>query len=87
MPTLHTPELSGFSDEEREILERIAKRMGRSIEELLQPSIFGVQTHWPAWLEANQAETNQTYRIQGKLPQLVKEAIHVAVSMTNHCEY
>ncbi|MGD9714428.1 MAG: hypothetical protein AB7V46_20560, partial [Thermomicrobiales bacterium] len=77
MPTLHTPELSNFSDEDRAALERIARRMGQTPEQLLRPSIFGVQTHWPAWLEANHAETNQTYRIQGKLPQLVKEAMHV----------
>lgn len=87
MSTLHRPQLSDFSEEERTVLDRIAKRMARSTEELLNPSIFGVQAHWPAWLEANQAETNQTYRIQGKLPQLVKESMHVAVSMTNSCEY
>ena len=87
MTTLHTPQLSDFSDEDRAILERMAKRMGQSAEQLLHPSIFGVQAHWPAWLEANHAETNQAYRIQGKLPPLAKEAMHVAVSMTNHCNY
>lgn len=87
MSTLHRPQLSDFSDEERAVLDRIAKRMGRSTEDLLNPSIFGVQAHWPAWLDANHAETNQTYRIQGVLPQLVKESMHVAVSMTNGCEY
>jgi alkylhydroperoxidase family enzyme len=87
MTTLHTPQLSDFSADELAILERIAKRMGQSPEQLLHPSIFGVQTYWPAWLEANQAESSQAYRLQGKLPQLAKEAMHVAVSMTNHCEY
>lgn len=87
MTTLHTPRLEEFSTEDRAILERVAKRLGRMPEALLEPSIMGVQGHWPAWLEANHAETNQSYRIQGKLPQLAKEAIHVAVSMTNHCSY
>lgn len=87
MTTLHTPQLSDFSDEDRAILERMAKRLGRTTEALLDPSIMGVQTHWPAWLEVNHLETNHSYRIQGKLPQIAKEAIHVAVSMTNHCSY
>ncbi len=87
MTTLHTPRLSDFSDDDLAILERIAKRMGMSAEQMLNPSIFGVQTHWPAWLEANHVEASQSYRFQGKLPQLAKEAMHVAVSMTNSCEY
>jgi alkylhydroperoxidase family enzyme len=87
MTTLHTPRLSDFSAEDLVVLDRIAKRMGQTPEQLLQPSIFGVQTYWPAWLEANHAESSQAYRLQGKLPQLAKEAMHVAVSMTNHCDY
>lgn len=87
MTTLHTPQLSDFSEEDRTILERVAKRMGRTPAALLEPSIMGVQAHWPAWLEANHLETNQSYRTQGKLPPIAKEAIHVAVSMTNHCSY
>lgn len=87
MTTLRTPRLADFSAEDRALLERTAKRMGRTAEALLEPSIMGVQTHWPAWLEANHLETNQSYRIQGKLPPIAKEAIHVAVSMTNHCSY
>ncbi|MBI3916753.1 MAG: hypothetical protein HY322_07070 [Betaproteobacteria bacterium] len=87
MTTLHTAQLADFSEEDRAILARLAKRMGRTVEALLEPSIMGVQTHWPAWLEANHLETNYSYRLQGKLPPLAKEAIHVAVSMTNHCSY
>jgi alkylhydroperoxidase family enzyme len=87
MTTLHTPRLTDFSLEDRAILERMAKRMGRTPEAVLEPSIMGVQTHWPAWLEANHAETSQSYRIQGKLTPIAKEAIHVAVSITNHCSY
>ncbi|HEU0073741.1 MAG TPA: hypothetical protein VFS30_06995 [Dehalococcoidia bacterium] len=87
MTTLRTPKLSDFSEDDRAILERMAKRTGQSPEQLLNPSIFGVQTHWPAWLEANHAETGMAYMLQGKLPRLAKEAIHTAVSMTNHCNY
>lgn len=87
MTTLHTPRLADFSEDDRAILERMAKRMGRTPEAVLEPSIMGGQAHWPAWLEANHLETNYSYRIQGKLPPIAKEAIHVAVSMTNHCSY
>jgi alkylhydroperoxidase family enzyme len=87
MTTLRAPLLSDFSPEDRAVLERIAKRMGRSVEEVLHPSIFGVQTHWPAWLEANFDHSIATYMRPGALPQLAKEAMHVAVSMTNRCEY
>jgi len=47
----------------------------------------GVQAHWPAWLEANVDHALATYMARGTLPPLAKEAMHVAVSMTNHCEY
>lgn len=87
MTTLHTPQWSDFSVEEQAVLERAAKRMGQTPEQLLHPTIFGVQARWPAWLEANHAESSQAYRRQGKLPQLAKESIHVAVSMTNQCHY
>lgn len=67
--------------------ERLAKRMGQAVDDLLQPHIFGVQTHWPAWLEANFQHSLATYMFRGTIPPLAKEAMHVAVSMTNHCEY
>ena len=87
MTTLRTRQLSDLSPDDQAILERVAKRMGQRPEDVLRPGIFGVQAHWPAWLEANHVESNQAYRLQGKLPQLAKEAMHVAVSMTNHCNY
>jgi alkylhydroperoxidase family enzyme len=87
MTTLRTPQPTDFSPEDWTILERVAKRMGRSAEELLHPGIFGVQTHWPAWLEANFDHSLATYMRTGALPQNVKEAMHAAVSMTNKCEY
>lgn len=87
MTTLRTPELFDFDEGDRAVLSRVAARMGQSPEQLLRPSIFGVQAHWPAWLEANHEESTQAYRNQGRLPQVAKEAMHVAVSMTNHCSY
>jgi hypothetical protein len=87
MTTLRTPLLTDFSPEERAVLERVAARMGRSVEELLLPGIFGVQAHWPAWLEANFDHSVASYMRVGALPQLAKEAMHAAVSMTNKCDY
>jgi alkylhydroperoxidase family enzyme len=49
--------------------------------------IFGAQAHWPEYLGANHKETLASYQFQGTLPQLAKEAMHVAVSMTNGCDY
>jgi alkylhydroperoxidase family enzyme len=54
---------------------------------VLRPGIFGVQAHWPAWLEANYEQTLHGYRMHGTLPSLAKEAMHVAVSMTNRCNF
>jgi hypothetical protein len=87
MTTLQIPALSDFSTEDQAILERVAKRMGQKPDELLRPGIFGVQAHWPAWLEANYEHTVSSYRLHGVLPTLAKEAMHVAVSMTNRCTF
>jgi alkylhydroperoxidase family enzyme len=87
MTTLHIPQRSDFSEDDWATLERVAKRMGQKAEELLRPGIFGVQTHWPAWLEANFDQTLYGYRLHGVLPPLAKEAMHVAVSVTNHCNF
>jgi alkylhydroperoxidase family enzyme len=87
MTTLRAPQLADLSPEDQATLERIAKRMGQSPEALLRPGIFGVQTHWPAWLEANVEHSLATYLFRGSLPPLAKEAMHVGVSVTNNCEY
>jgi len=87
MTTLRAPRLEHQSDQDRETLERVARRMGQSAEALLRPSIFGVQAHWPAWLAANLDHSLASYMRPGVLPPLAKEAMHVAVSMTSHCEY
>ena len=87
MTTLHQPQPSDFSPDDQATLERVAKRMGQTPEHLLRPGIFGVQAHWPAWLEANFMQTLYGYRLQGVLPPVAKEAMHVAVSMTNRCNF
>jgi alkylhydroperoxidase family enzyme len=85
--TLHRPRLSDFSPQEQATLERIAKRMGQAAKDLFRPSIVGVQAHCPAWLEGNFEQTLHSYRRQGVLPTLAKEAMHVTVSVTNRCNY
>jgi hypothetical protein len=87
MTTLRTPQLSDLSSDDQAALERVARRMGRSAADLLRPGIFGVQAHWPAWLDANVDHSLATYWFHGSLPPLAKEAMHVAVSMTNRCDY
>ena len=87
MTTLRNPLLEALSEDDRATLARVAARMGRPIEALLQPGIFGVQAHWPQWLESNFDHSLVTYSGHGTVPPLAKEAMHVAVSMTNHCEY
>ena len=87
MTTLRAPHLGDLPDDDRAALERIAKRLGQTAEALLKPGIFGVQAHWPAWLEANFEHSLATYLFRGPLPPLAKEAMHVGVSVTNNCEY
>ena len=87
MTTLHQPRLPDFSPEDCATLERVAKRMGRSVEDLLRPGVFGVQAYWPEWLEANFDHSLATYMRRAILPPIAKEAMHAAVSMTNRCEY
>ncbi|HWK10794.1 MAG TPA: hypothetical protein VNR64_12125 [Vicinamibacterales bacterium] len=87
MTTLHEPRLTDLTPDDRATVERVAQRMGRSVDDLLRPGIFGVQAYWPQWLEANFDQSLATYMGRGALPPLAKEAMHVAVSMTNKCEY
>jgi hypothetical protein len=87
MTTLRIPQLSDLEADDRAIVERVAKRMGQRPEDVLRSGIFGVQAHWPAWLEANYEQTLHGYRMHGSLPPIAKEAMHVAVSMYNHCTF
>jgi hypothetical protein len=81
------PQLSDLAAADRTTLERVAKRMGQRPEDLIRPGIFGVQAHWPAWLEANYEQTLHGYRMHGSLPSLAKEVMHVAVSISNDCKF
>ncbi len=49
--------------------------------------IWRAQYHWPELLEANHRHMLHSYGSQGALPALAKEAMHVAVSMANRCEF
>lgn len=85
MPTLRFPLVEALAPDDRAIVERLARRIGRSVPEL--PDIWRAQSYWPAWMEANHQQVLYGFRLQGALPQLTKEAMHVAVSMVNRCEY
>lgn len=67
------------------MLERVAKRRGTTIERLSE--IWQAQAHWPALLEANLQESMQAFMQVARLPMLTKQAMHVAVSMSNACDF
>jgi hypothetical protein len=54
VPTLRFPVLGDLSEQERAILERVAKRRGTTAEKLSE--IWKAQAHWPPLLEANVRE-------------------------------
>ena len=88
MPTLRfPPDFGDLTPEERATIERVAKRRGTTAERLVSSGVHGAQWHWPALLEANLNVTAQTFMRLGRLPELTKKAMHVAVSMSNGCEY
>jgi len=85
VPTLRFARLEDLRPEERAILERIAKRRGTTPDRLSE--IWKAQAHWPALLEANLDESVASFMYVGRLPELTKQAMHVAVSMTNGCDF
>ena len=85
MPTLRPPRPEDLGPADREILERVAKRRGTTIDRL--SGIWMAQAHWPALLEANIRESSAAFLGTGRLPVLTKQAMHVAVSMSNGCDY
>jgi hypothetical protein len=85
VPTLRFVEPGDLAPEERAILERLAKRRGTTIEQLSE--IWLAQAHWPALVEANLNESAQAFMQIARLPMLTKQAMHVAVSMSNACEF
>lgn len=85
MPTLRFPRLEDLSAEDRAVLERVAKRRGMTVETLSE--IWKAQAHWPALVEANINESVAAFMQIGRLPMLTKQAMHVAVSMANACDF
>ncbi len=85
MPTLRFVQPESLSAEDRGVLERVAKRRGTTIEKLSE--IWQAQAHWPALLEANLQESVQAFQQIARLPMLTKQAMHVAVSMSNACDF
>jgi hypothetical protein len=85
VPTLRFPRPEDLSPEDRAVLERVARRRGGSIEGLSE--IWKAQAHWPALLEANLGESAQAFLLIARLPMLTKQAMHVAVSMANACDF
>ncbi|MBI2324153.1 MAG: hypothetical protein HYU87_04225, partial [Chloroflexi bacterium] len=85
MPTLRSPRPEDLSPSDREILERVAKRRGTTVEGL--GGIWKAQAHWPPLLEANIREASAAFLATGGLPMLTKQAMHVGVSMSNACDY
>jgi hypothetical protein len=85
MTTLRLPRADELEPDDRQVLERVAQRMGMAPERMSM--IWQAQAHWPAHLEANYRQMLFSFRFQGKIPTLTKEAMHAAVSMTNRCEF
>jgi len=85
VPTLRFVEPGDLAPEERAILERLAKRRGTTIEQLSE--IWLAQAHWPALVEANLNESAQAFMQIARLSMLTKQAMHVAVSMSNACDF
>ncbi len=85
MPTLRFVRPESLSAEDRAVLERVAKRRGTTIEKLSE--IWQAQAHWPALLEANLQESVQAFQQIARLPMLTKQAMHVALSMSNACDF
>ncbi len=85
MTTLRLPKTNDLAPEDSRILERVAKRMGMTVDQMSM--IWQAQAYWPAHLEANYNQMLYSFRFQGQIPTLTKEAMHAAVSMTNRCEF
>lgn len=84
MPTLRFRRFDEIPPEDQEHVTFLRARM-RGQHEIT--GIFGAQAHWPAYMASNHKQALASYQFQGVLPQLAKEAMHVAVSMTNGCDF
>src|SRR5260370_27449187 len=78
MPTLRFRRFDEIPPEDQEHVAFLRARMpGR--EDI--NGIFGAQAHWPAYIAANHNQALASYQFQAGLPQLAKEALHLALSM------
>jgi alkylhydroperoxidase family enzyme len=84
MPTLRFRRFDEIPPEDQEHAAFLRARM-RGREDI--DGIFGAQAHWPAYMAANHKQALASYQFQGVLPQLAKEAMHVAISMSNGCNF
>ena len=84
MPTLRFRRFDEIPPEDQETIAFVRARM-RGREEI--DGIWGAQAHWLPYAAANHKQSLASYQSQGVLPQLTKEAMHVAISMTNGCDY
>jgi alkylhydroperoxidase family enzyme len=85
LTTLRFARPDDLAEEDRATLEAVARRLGTTPDEL--SDIWRAQMHWPRYLEANHRQTLYGFRLQGAIPTLTKEAMHVAISMANKCDF
>jgi hypothetical protein len=84
MPTLRFRRFDEIPPEDQPHVAFLRARM-RGKEEI--DGIFGAQAHWLEYMGANHKQSMASYQFQGVLPQITKEAMHVAVSMSNGCDF
>ena len=85
MTTLRFARPGDLPEEDRATLEAVARRLGVTPDEL--SDIWRAQMYWPHYLEANHRQALYGFRFQGAISPLTKEAMHVAVSMGNKCDF
>jgi hypothetical protein len=64
MTTLRLPTTNDLDPEDRRILERVAKRMGMTVDQASM--IWRAQAYWPAHLEANYNQMLYSFRFQAR---------------------
>ena len=84
MPTLRFRRFDEIPPEEQASFAFLRARL-RGQQEI--GGIWGAQAHWPEYMATNHRQGLASYLFQGALPQAAKEAMHVAVSMVNGCDY
>ena len=85
MTTLKLPSADDLPEEDRAVVEAVARRLGAPPDQL--SDIWRAQMHWPPYLEANHRQGLYGFRLLGAIPTLTKEAMHAAVSMANKCDF